>query len=58
MIALNKAEQATEDERWGCGTTIGGSSRITGSKLTPSQVKEVMEEEIARQKSIENGRRR
>lgn len=57
MIALNKAEQATNEDRWGCGTTIGGSSRITGSKLKPSEVKEVMEKDIARQKISDKGQR-
>lgn len=43
--ALNAAEGLTGlADRWGGANTIGGSPRIAGSKLSPSQVMRVVEE--------------
>lgn len=41
--ALNMAEGITGPDRWGGANTIGGSPRIAGSRLTTSEVVEVVE---------------
>jgi hypothetical protein len=47
--ALNEAEGLVGAEnRWGCGTTIGGSPRIGGSALKPEAVVEVIREAVKR----------
>lgn len=43
--ALNRAEQTTADQdQWGGGDMIGGSPRRRGSRLTPQQVEQTIEE--------------
>lgn len=39
---LNAAEKIIGPDRWGGGDTIGGSPRVSGSKLTPSEVQEII----------------
>lgn len=41
LAALDKAEN-NPNEHWGGGNTIGGSPRISGSVLTPKQVKTII----------------
>lgn len=44
LQALNEAEGLTGNDLWGGGTTIGGSPRISGSRLTPEDVAAVIDE--------------
>lgn len=41
LKALNEAE-GNENDLWGGSTTIGGSPRVSGSKLTPSEVSSIV----------------
>lgn len=41
LAALNAAEQCADD-RWGGGNTIGGSPRVRGSGLSPTQVEQIV----------------
>lgn len=45
LVALDKAEN-NPNEHWGGGNTIGGSPRVAGSKLSPQQVKEIINETL------------
>lgn len=45
MNLLNEAEGATDD-RWGGATIIGGSPRVAGSQLTPSEVAAIINDYI------------
>lgn len=47
LEALNDAEGCTDD-RWGGAETIGGSPRISGSRLNREEVTEVVEDVLAR----------
>jgi hypothetical protein len=47
---LNLAEQCGED-RWGGGSTIGGSPRVAGSRLAPGKVEEILRNYTARSKT-------
>lgn len=42
IAALNKAEQCTED-LWGGGDIIGGSPRVSGSRLPPKEFSRIIE---------------
>lgn len=49
ILAMNDAEGISGTEnRWGCGTTIGGSPRIGGSGLSPDEVRRIVKNVIAR----------
>ncbi len=43
---LNSAENS-EDDKWGGATIIGGSPRVGGSKLSPTEVEKIINEYIA-----------
>jgi len=45
LVALNDAEGGTVDQ-WGGSNTIGGSPRLTGSKLDPKVVVRIVEEHL------------
>ena len=47
LVALNTAEGCSDDQ-WGGADIIGGSPRVSGSRLTASEVTEVIEEVLAR----------
>ncbi len=50
LEALNKAENLQNSEdKWGGGNTIGGSPRVSGSKLTPPEVIEIVKSCIERE---------
>lgn len=47
LQALNEAEGLVfAPDRWGGGTTIGGSPRIAGSSLSPDQVEQVIHQRL------------
>lgn len=49
LDALNVAEGTTKNpDRWGGGDTIGGSPRVSGSKLTPDEVAKIVGELVAK----------
>lgn len=39
---LNEVEACTTADKWGGSNTVGGSPRVAGSKLTPDEVKDVI----------------
>lgn len=45
LAALDKAEGG--EDHWGGGNTIGGSPRVTGSRLTPEQVTAIIEDVLS-----------
>ncbi len=46
LAALNEAE-GTTDDRWGGGNTVGGSPRLSGSKLSPREVEAIINAYLA-----------
>lgn len=47
LEALNAAEGCLVD-RWGGSDTIGGSPRVSGSRLTPKEVRQIIDETLAK----------
>lgn len=56
LAALNEREGCAE--RWGGGDTVGGSPRVSGSKLSPAEVAEVINEVLVRDAELPTDRRR
>lgn len=50
LTALNKVEGKETPDNWGGGNTIGGSPRVSGSRLNPLEVKTIINEVLARGK--------
>lgn len=62
LAALNAREQSHHaeplQELWGAGDTVGGSPRVRGSRLPPTEVAEVLNEVMAEDAALQADRRR
>ena len=56
FAALNVREGGVE--KWGGGDTVGGSPRIAGSRLSPTEVAEVINETLAKDTELQTDQRR
>ncbi|NQV90795.1 hypothetical protein HQ487_05340 [Candidatus Uhrbacteria bacterium] len=52
LTALNQAEGCVGTDMWGGGNTIGGSPRVSGSRLAPDEVARIINERIAHTRGI------
>jgi hypothetical protein len=56
FAALNEREGG--EERWGGGDTVGGSPRVGGSKLSPTEIGEIINEVLAQNVGLRTDSRR